>query len=1149
MALGIVGQGVRLAGQIQLQSRLGTIQADLEEGQVVRTHTCKDTSRHGCRAVALRQRFEFGAIKSMRNTLPRAALGSLRVSNVPAWTAALPAGRPAAQPHLPDWPPPIKEDEIKIQVSRCARVRTTRVFAAVAVVVRSGGHGQGNHARTHPRRTSGSAVLSEIFIGEIFAWSSGFAAFTAPRCEKGFPGLPATLAFARDWKATILRRRLAFGVVYHQNSGLVDDLIKKIAADAEVRLSLSPQRSAADELARCKAFLKVETHRLKLQHRSGAGGLAICTARAAILDALLRHLWDTAKAGLSPQAREEFPALALVAIGGYGRAELNPHSDIDFMFLHDGQIAAGRPLPYLSKIIDGVLYPLWDIGLKIGHSVRSIEDCITVANTDMQSKTSLIEARLIAGDQKIFDRLQKVVVAKCVVGYEGKYIAARVEDQASRRLKHGNSAFMQEPNIKNGCGGLRDFQNLLWMSFFKHRTRSLRELEMREFVSGDERTQLEAAYDFLLRVRTELHYHANRPMDVLGKNLQPAVAHNLGYNERSPSKRIEKFMRDLYTHTRNIYLITRTLEQRMALFEPVEKRLSLRAWLPRRSAKPAETVDGFQFIDGEIHAVSNRIFRDSPRRLMRVFLYAQQRRLKLHPDLAQLIRNQVSLVDREFQNDEHVRETFLTIVRQRGNVAVILRAMHEVNLLGRYLPEFGKLTCLVQHEFYHQYAADEHTLVCLEQLDKIWEATEPLGKNYTPLLQNLERPGVLYLALLLHDVGKAEEHKRGEHASASAVMALRAAKRLRLDPAITQTLRILVENHLLMAEVSQRRDLDDTSVIRNFARQVQSAENLNLLTLLTFADSQGTSDKLWNGFKDSLLWQLHARAISLLTGGSEFVRATAKQRELFQEEVRQLASKPINHEELQAHFACLPPRYFEIHSAREIVDDLELAHRFMHRLVRENDRALAPVTAWLDEPDRGYNTVKICTWDRAGLFGKIAGSLSASGLNILGAQIFTRTDGMALDTFYVNDARTGNLAKREQHDQFAVLLEKVLNNDPVDLPALIARQLPNRTNYQAYAGEQMATEIQFDNSASDTRTLIEVETEDQLGLLYAISRTFADLALDISGARIVTERGAAIDSFYVCELDGGKVTAPERLTALEARLREVIKQLKPKPTA
>jgi [protein-PII] uridylyltransferase len=923
----------------------------------------------------------------------------------------------------------------------------------------------------------------------------------------------------------------------------MEDLLKKIEDDAKERLPLPPTGDAAEQLAHYKTFLKVETHRLKIQHRGGAGGQEICRARAAILDALLRHLWTVAKTSLSPQAQKEFPPLSLVAIGGYGRAELNPHSDIDFMFLHDGQIAANKPLPYLSKLIDGVLYPLWDIGLKVGHAVRSIDDCVKVANTDMQSKTSLIEARLIAGDEKLFGQFQKTLVAKCVVGFEGKYIALRLEDQKTRHTKYGNSACMQEPNIKNGCGGLRDFQNLLWMTFFKYRTRSLRELEQQEFVSVAERKQLEAAYDFLLRVRTELHYEVIRPLDVLGKNLQPAVAHALGYGDRSPSKRIEKFMRDLYTHMRNIFLITRTLEQRMALIAPPQGgRLSLRRWLPKRKREP-ETVDGFKFINGEIHAASNRIFRDSPRRLMRVFLYAQQRRLTLHPDLAQLIRNQTSLVDRDFLNDEHIRETFLTILERRGSVAPVLRSMHEVNLLGKYIPEFGKLTCLVQHEFYHQYAADEHTLVCLEQLDRVWEAQDPPYKHYAPLFQSAERPGLLYLALLLHDTGKAESHKKGGHAAVSAEMAMRAAKRLRLDGTASQTLQLIIENHLLMANVSQRRDLDDPTVIRNFARQIKTPEALNLLTLLTFADSQGTSDKLWNGFKDTLLWQLHSRAMTVLTGGSEFVRASERQRELLRQEVREIASKQITDEELGAHFEQLPARYFEIRTAREIFDDLELAHRFMHRLILEKDRSLAPVTAWLDEPDRGYNLVKICTWDRSGLFSKIAGSLSASGLNILGAQIFTRADGIALDTFFVNDARTGNLGAREQHDQFAALLEKVLNGGGVDLRTLIAHQTSNRPVYQAYAGEQMATEINFDNEASDTRTLIEIETEDRLGLLYAISQTFAELAVDIAGARIATERGAAIDTFYVRELDGGKIISAERQKFIENKLRESISRL------
>jgi [protein-PII] uridylyltransferase len=929
----------------------------------------------------------------------------------------------------------------------------------------------------------------------------------------------------------------------------VQDLIRKIEAAAETRLNLPPDSTVADRLASYKSFLKVQTHRLKIEHRAGAGGRRICEGRAAILDALLRHLWEAARAGLSPQAQKEFPPLALVAIGGYGRAELNPHSDIDFMFLHDGQVAAGKPLPHLSKLIDGVLYPLWDIGLKVGHAVRSIEDCVQVANSDMQSKTSVIEARLITGNEKLFNKFQKAIVSKCVIGFEEKYIAARLEDQATRRAKFGGSACMQEPNLKNGCGGLRDFQNLLWMTFFKYRTRSLQELQEREFVSAAERKQLEAAYDFILRTRTELHYHINRPLDVLGKNLQPTVASNLGYGDRSPSKRIEKFMRDLYTHTRNIFLITRTLEQRMALLPPEQKsRLSrLRGLLRRGRRKTPEPVDGFLFVDGEIRAASNRIFRDSPRRLMRVFLHAQQRQLRLNPDLAQLIRNQLSLVDRAFLSDEHIRETFLTILERRGEVAPALRAMHEVNLLGKYIPEFGKLTCLVQHEFYHQYAADEHTLVCLEQLDKIWEAQAPPYKHYAPLFQSLERPGLLYLALLLHDVGKAAPHDQGRHAEASAAMAARAARRLQLDGTAASTLGMLVENHLLLATVSQRRDLDDPSVIRNFARQIGTPENLNLLALLTFADSQGTSDKLWNGFKDSLLWQLHSRAMALLTGGSEFIRAGKEQRELLQKEVRSLASKEITDEEVEAHFEKLPARYFEIRTAGEIHDDLELAHRFMHQLILQENREFVPVTAWLDEPDRGYNLVKICTWDRAGLFSKIAGSLSASGLNILGAQIFTRTDGIALDTFFVNDARTGNPGAREQHDKFVTVFEKVLTGEEVDLRTLIARQITNRPIYQAYLGERMATEIYFDNEASDTRTVIEIETEDRLGLLYAISQTFTELAVDIDGARILTERGAAIDSFYVRERNGGKILSGERQQLIRNKLLEAISRFDPAP--
>ena len=423
-------------------------------------------------------------------------------------------------------------------------------------------------------------------------------------------------------------------------------------------------------------------------------------------------------------------------------------------------------------------------------------------------------------------------------------------------------------------------------------------------------------------------------------------------------------------------------------------------------------MDGFKFIDGEIHAASSRIFRDSPRRLMRVFLHAQQRRLKLHPDLAQLIRNQLSLVDRDFLNDEHVRETFLTILDRRGEVAPILRAMHEVNLLGKYIPEFGKLTCLVQHEFYHQYAADEHTLVCLEQLDKIWEAQEPPYKNYAPLFQGLERPGLLYLALLLHDVGKAEGHKKGGHAEVSADMAMRAAKRLQLDGSAAHTLRLIIENHLLMASAvaaarpgrcgghpqfcpadpdAGKLEPADAADLRRFAgHQRQTVERLQGFAAVAVAfPRHGAADRR-HGIPSA-----PRKSSANSCAGSPRTGAAAASATRSWTRISPRCRRAYFQDPHGAGDARRPRTHAPVHAPADSA---------------KSDRALSPVIAWMDEPDRGYNVVKICTWDRAGLFSKIAGSFSAAGLNILSAQIFTRTDGIALDTFFVNDARTGNLA-------------------------------------------------------------------------------------------------------------------------------------------
>ena len=919
-------------------------------------------------------------------------------------------------------------------------------------------------------------------------------------------------------------------------------LQEKIQARAAEKLSLPPGTSVTTEEQRFKNFLKVESARLRIWHRGGGGGLEVCEARACLLDQVLRYLWIATKATLSAQAQREFPPLALVAIGGYGRAELNPHSDIDVMVLHSGQVVAGvKALPHLSKFVDGVLLPLFNFGLKVGYSVRDVQDCVEVANQNMQSKTSLIESRLLIGDEELFRKFQRTVLARCVSGHEDAYIASRIEDQNSRRQRFGNSATMQEPNIKNGCGGLRDFQNLRWMAFFKYGTGSLVELEQKELITDLERRQLETGYDFLLRVRNDLHYHVNRAGDVLTRSVQPAVATHLGFSDRSPSRRIELFMHEYYTHSRNLYLITRNVEERLALLPKPRRLISLRSLLPLKKKKE-EVVDGFRFGEVSIHAGSKRIFNDSPRRLMRAFLHAQQRGLKISPELSQLIRNNLRLIDRAFLRDEHVRESFLEILNHRGSVAPIVRSMHEAGVLGKYIPEFGRLTNLVQHEFFHQYTTDEHTLVCLEKLDALWKPSIPMEQPYSELFHALERPFILYLALLLHDAGKADH--TGDHSDSGSRLADRVARRLELDGSLTHTLRLLIEQHLTMAVVSQRRDLEDPVVVRHFAGVVQSAEHLSLLTLHTYVDSLATSDRLWNGFKDSLLWTLHNKAFAVVSGKTEFLMAEARERELLREEVREMLPRTITQDELQAHFENLPKRYFRIHQARQIATDVALSHRFMHKQIEGQTDALEPVLDWHNEPDRGLTRCRLCTWDRPGLFSRISGSFAAAGINILSAQIFSRTDGLALDSYDVTSGRSGSVVTKEERQRFEELLSRALMGEKVDFRQAILRPSSTKKPDRAWLeGQSLPTTIRFDNLTSEDSTVIDVETEDRLGLLYEIAEVFAELRLDIHLAKIVTEHGAALDSFYVSDSDGEKLVSLHRQQFIEERLRRSLGDL------
>jgi len=909
-------------------------------------------------------------------------------------------------------------------------------------------------------------------------------------------------------------------------------------------MAIPNDSSLVKELPRLKRFLKTESARLQGWHRDGGGGREVCLGRSWMLDTLLRELFDWTLATFEQPGNARKLQVALVAIGGYGRAELNPHSDVDIMLLHSGSMPSVNRIfshPLLEKLTGpgGLIYTLYDLGLKVGHSVRNIQDAVNVANDDMQTKTSLIESRLITGDAGLFGQFQQRLEARCIRNHVGNYLQMRIGDQDARRVKFGNSALLQEPNIKNGCGGLRDYQNLLWMTHFKYGAHTLEQLEAQGMVRPRNRRQLEVGYDFLLRTRNELHLQTKRLADDIPKALQPKIAWQLGYKDRSPARRLEAFMRDLYTHMRTIHLITRMVERRLALRPKPARRLpSLRSFFG--GGKKTETLDGFNIIDGELVPISPRIFKDQPRRLMRVFLHAQQRGLEFHPDLTQLLRDNVSLVDDDFVHDTENHETFLEILNQRGNVAPALRAMHEVDLLGRYIPEFGRMTCLVQHEFFHAYAADEHTLVCLEKLDQVWDAAQPPFAHYTHILQDIDLPYLLYLALFLHDAGKGMGS--GDHVKDGTVVCQKVGERLGLTPRRLARLKFLVEHHLLMAEVSQRRDIDSPTVIRQFAETVQDEENLAMLTLLTFADSLGTSNNLWNDFKNTLLQTLYHLAGRRLASGKDYEQAEQQRLAKLMQEAREQLPLKISVEELEAHFEHLTPRYFRTHSLEHINIDLTQVNRFLKRVVNgSGSRVLEPVIAWHNQPARGHTSVKICTWDRPGLFTTISGALAAAGLNILSARVFSRGDGIILDTFLVVNARTGGLAKRPERDTFKKLITQALLPD--ESPEF-QTQIDTLAKHGTPAEWEWPTRIRIDTHSAESRTIIEVESADRLGLLHRISKVLTRHGLSIHVARISTEKGAAIDTFYVRTALGKKPTDEALLRQIQSDLETELSEQK-----
>jgi [protein-PII] uridylyltransferase len=905
--------------------------------------------------------------------------------------------------------------------------------------------------------------------------------------------------------------------------------LEKVLRHAERELVHQSHLRPTDLLDIYRRFLKLEEHRLRLEHMHGGSGRELVQKRADVITVMLRHIWESARETHQKTHIEKAPRIAPLAVGGFGRGELNPYSDIDILFLYPNE--GSKTAVQVNAIVQHVLYMLWDIGFQVGHATRTMQELVSQANADLRTKTSLLEARFLIGDEPLFRDFEKTFERRCLRGYEKEFLEWRVADQKGRHEKAGNTVFLQEPNVKNGCGGLRDYQNLIWIGKVKRGLENTQQFVDAQLLTPTERKQLDRAYDFLLRVRTELHYQQKRAGDVLTLRLQGQIADSFRYQHRTILRRMEAFMRDYYGHSSLLYNLGNTLCRRLC---GGDQRRPRWAFLPFHATHRQE-VDGFVIENGEIEAASNTTFSDEPLRLVRVFLLAQQHNAELGAELKLRLRRRLYLVDRPFIYQTAVRETLIAILSRKGQVGHALRTMHELGFLGRFFPEFRPLTCLVQHEFFHRYTADEHTLVCIEMLDRIIDATEVPFVKYKAILQQAPRPHILYLAMLLHDSGRSENTRR--HAEASAANAVRVARRMRIKGTDLSTLVFLVDHHLTMSEIARRKNLDNEETIIEFARIVQTAERLDLLMLLTFADTQGTgSGKTYSDWKDLLLWQLYHRTLAALSGITEFVAMAEQARLETQQRLLKNLDRQFDPGEIAAHFETLPPGYFETVSEDLMREHISLVHGFLRHQIGNDDASLQPIIHWRHFPEQGHSEVTIVTWDRGHIFADVTGSFAASGLTILKADIFTRTDDIAIETFFVATEKLEAVSDPRDRAMFEKILGQAMGMEQFDFDKALAKK--TRPRPVAYDLSEMPTVVSVDQAASSHYTLLDVQTADYPGLLYRIACALVETKLNIVSARITTEKGAALDTFYLCDKNGNKIESEAVLTELTRAVRE-----------
>lgn len=880
------------------------------------------------------------------------------------------------------------------------------------------------------------------------------------------------------------------------------------------------QGSAPGLIPALRGFIADERARILQIHRNGGTGQAVVRSITTLTDAVVTSLFQLAEAACDGSLRRGSDGCALIALGGYGRQEMNPASDVDLMFVYPRRADA-----YLNTILHPVLSTLWDAGFVVGHCCRSIDDCVRMARMDLTSRTSMMEARYLAGKPEIYQALHAKLERSVFYKRSAVFVKRKLQELRERHYRYGASIYVQEPHIKEGLGGLRDLHAAIWIARITQRLSTPSELVQRGLLGQEERERWDLALDFMLRLRNELHYLCRGKNDVLSLSMQEQVAANLGFLGTAGSYGVEQFMQRYYLAAKDIAQLSEQL-----ILRCTQGRSQVE--MVMRKLKARDIGDDLTEIDHCIHVMpKNRgLFREDPVRLLKVFWYAQQMGYTLSQEMKDYIRADAHLIDDGVRRSSRALGFLLAILREPKGVAATLRNMHELGVLGSYIPEFAKLTRLVQFDFYHRYTVDEHTFLAIETLEHLDEVSRFYGEEFRSIASDAKRLEILRLALLLHDLGKGEG---SGHVSKGTSLVEASLHRMGIPEPDADTIRFLVARHLEMSHIAQRLDIDDDAIVIDFAKKVQTLDRLKMLYLLTYADIKAVGPGVWTEWKGTLLWELYIKTHTILIRGIPEGEDDLARAERVKSQLTQELSPEFGVEAVRTHLQEVPVRYLLTTSLHKIASHM----RLIRRVLRGEEAA----SQWAAFPLAGYSEFTVCAYGRHGRFAQVVGTLTANGMNILSAQIFTLTSGMVIRHFRVDNGSGAAIEDPAAWEQVVADLQEVLAGR-VAVRDLIKSRRKEVLVRPIQTGALPPIKVEFDNLVSDAYTVLDVRTRDRLGLLYLISSTLSELGVDLRSAKITTEAEQVVDVFYVTNKNGSKLMDEGRREQIRLALERALSE-------